>query len=102
VKPSYLSGFLGVVVGGASIIVGANNLDDNDDTDKVATATMAIGAASLGAGIYGILEARREAHDRWRDRDRYDRRRRYGFAVVPDVRVQRSEPRVGLLVNGHF
>ncbi|HKY97244.1 MAG TPA: hypothetical protein VJL35_05255 [Gemmatimonadaceae bacterium] len=102
VKPSYLSGFLGVIAGGAAIVVGANNLDENDGTDQVATATMAIGAASLGAGIYGLLEARRESNDHWRDRDRRDRRRRYSVAVVPDMTVQRAEPRFGLLVKGKF
>ena len=102
VKPGYFSGFLGVIAGGAAIIVGANNLDENDATDHVATATMAIGAASLGAGIYGLLEARRESRDHWRDRDRRDRRRRYSVAVVPDMTVQRAEPRFGVLVKGKF
>jgi hypothetical protein len=102
VKPSYFSGFVGVLAGGAAIVVGANNLDENDATDHVATATIAIGAASLGAGIYGLLEARRESRDHWRDRDRNGRRRRYGVAVLPDVTVQRSEPRIGLLVKSKF
>jgi hypothetical protein len=102
VKPSYFSGFLGVIAGGAAIIVGANNLDENDGTDHVATATMVVGAASLGAGIYGLLEARRESNDHWRDRDRRDRRRRYSVAVIPDMTVQRAEPRCGLLVKGKF
>jgi hypothetical protein len=102
VRPSYFSGFLGVIAGGAAIVVGANNLDENDGTDHVATATMAIGAASLGAGIYGLLEARRESSDHWRDRDRRDRRRRYSVAIVPDMTVQRAEPRFGVLVKGKF
>lgn len=105
IKPSYLSGFLGVAAGVASVVVGANNFDENDGTKNVATATVALGAVSLGAGIYGLLEARRD-HDRWRDRDRdryNDRRRRgYSMKVLPDVVLQRSEPRVGLVVNGRF
>ena len=99
VKPGYFSGFLGIVAGTASIIAGANWLDENDGTKTVGTATVAIGAASLGAGIYGLLEARNNDHDR----DRYrDRRRRYSVRVVPDLAVQRSEPRLGLLVHGKF
>ncbi len=99
VKPGYFSGFLGIVAGTASIIAGANWLDENDGTKAVGTATVAIGAASLGAGIYGLLEARNNDHGR----DRYrDRRRRYSVRVVPDLAVQRSEPRLGLLVHGKF
>ena len=99
VKPSYFSGFLGIVAGTASIIAGANWLDENDGTKKIGSVTIGIGAASLGAGIYGVLEARNNDHDR----DRYrDRRRRYSVKVVPDVVVQRSEPRLGLLVHGRF
>ena len=102
VKPSYISGFLGVVAGTASIITGASWLDDNNNgTKHIGTATVAFGAASLGAGIYGILEARNKDHDR--DRDRYrDRRRRYSARVVPNLTFQRSEPQVGLLVRGRF
>jgi hypothetical protein len=99
VRPSYFSGFVGIVAGTASIIAGANWLDENDGTKKVGTATVAIGAASLGAGIYGLLEARNNDHDR----DHYrDRRRRYSVKVLPDLVVQRAEPRVGLLVHGRF
>ena len=99
VKPSYFSGFLGIVAGTASIIAGANWLDENRGTERVGTVTIAIGAASLGAGIYGLLEARSNDHDR----DRYrDRRRRFSMRVAPDLAVQRTEPRVGLLVHGKF
>jgi hypothetical protein len=99
VKPGYFSGFAGILAGTASIIAGANWLDENDGTDKIGTATIAIGAASLGAGIYGLLEATNDHHDR----DRYrDHRRRLALRVVPDLAVQRSEPRLGLLVHGKF
>ena len=99
VKPSYFSGFLGVVAGTASIIAGANWLDENRGTERVGTVTIAVGAASLGAGIYGLLEARNNDHDR----DRYrDRRRRFSMRVTPDLALQRTEPRLGLLVHGRF
>ena len=99
VKPSYFSGFLGIVAGTASIIAGANWLDENDGTKKIGSVTIGIGAASLGAGIYGLLEARNNDHDR----DRYrDRRRRYSVKLLPDLAVERSEPRLGLLVHGKF
>lgn len=99
VKPSYFSGFLGVVVGTASIIAGANWLDENRGTERVGTVTIAVGAASLGAGIYGLLEARNDDHDRGRYRDR---RRRFSMHVTPDLTLQRADPRVGLLVHGKF
>lgn len=99
VKPSYFSGFLGIVAGTASIIAGANWLGENEGTERVGAVTIGIGAASLGAGIYGLLEARSNDHDR----DRYrDRRRRFSMKMVPDLAVQRAEPRVGLLVRGKF
>jgi hypothetical protein len=99
VKPSYFSGFLGVIAGSAAIIGGATWLDENEGTERVGAATIAIGAASIGAGIYGLLEARSNDHNR----DRYrDRRRRYSMKIVPDLAVQRSEPRVGLLIHGKF
>ena len=99
VKPSYLSGFLGIVAGTASVITGANWLDENRGTKRVGTVTVAVGAASLGAGIYGLLEARNNDHDRNRYRDR---RRRFSMRVAPDLTVQRADPRVGLLVRGKF
>lgn len=106
VKPSTASGLVGVLAGVSAIIFGAVNLDDDEysGNDQVGAVTIGLGALSLGAGIYGYVEAQRD-HHRWRDRnrDRYDRRRRgYSIKVVPDVALQRSEPRVGLLVNGRF
>ena len=99
VKPSYLSGFLGVVAGTASIIAGASWLDENRGTKRIGSVTIGVGAASLGAGIYGLLEARNNDHDR----DRYSgRRRRFSMRVTPDLAVQRAEPRLGLLVHGKF
>jgi len=101
VKPSYLSGFLGVIAGTASIITGANYLDDNDATKRVASAVIGLGAVSLGAGIYGILEAK---HERDRDHDGYrgPRRRRFDLRVVPDVAFRQEKPVAGLLVHGRF
>lgn len=104
VRPSTASGFLGLVAGTASIIFGATHLDDEDEyggTDRIAAVSIGLGAVSLGAGIYGILDARRH-HDGWRDRVIYRRRRGHEIRVIPDLGVQRSEPRVGLLVNGRF
>jgi hypothetical protein len=99
VKPSYFSGFLGVVAGTASIIAGANWLGENEGTERVGSVTIGVGAVALGAGIYGLLEARNNDHDR----DRYrDRRRRFSMRVAPDLVVQRAEPRLGLLVHGKF
>lgn len=101
VKPGYFSGFLGVIAGTASIIAGANWMDENDGTKHVGTATIAIGAATLGAGIYGLLEARSRDndHDRYRDQGR---RRRYSLRLLPDVTIQRAKPRAGLLLRGKF
>ena len=100
VKPSYFSGVLGVVAGAASVIAGATYLGESDGGDAVAGLTIGLGAVSLGAGIYGILDARRN-DDRDRDRYREGRRRKYSVNVVPDVVLQ-SQPRVGLAVMGRF
>ena len=101
-KPSYLSGFLGVLAGTASIYVGANHLNTNSGTQRVAAATTALGAVSVGAGIYGILEAREEKRERHRDRWRDGRRRRYSMIIAPDVAFQRASPQLGLLVYSSF
>ncbi len=99
-RPSYLSGVLGVVFGTASIIVAADHFDSNRGTDRVATATAALGAVSIGAGIYGFLEARR--HERERDRWGSPRRQRHSMLISPDVGIRRDAPTVGLLVHGTF
>lgn len=104
VRPSYFSGFLGIIAGGAAIAVGANNLDVNRGTDHVAATTIGLGAVSVGAGIYGLLEARERDHDRggWRDDRRDGRRRRFSMVVTPDLSMQASQPKLGLLVHGRF
>ncbi len=103
VKPSYLSGFLGILGGGAAIAVGANNLDENEATDHVAALTIGIGAVSIGSGIYGILNAR-DRHDRdrrpWDRRD--GRRRGYSMVVAPDLALQDGKPKLGVFVNSRF
>ena len=103
VKPSYLSGFVGILAGGAAIAVGANNLDENDATDHVAALTIGIGAVSIGSGIYGILTAR-DHHDR--DRRPWDRRdgRRRGYSMVfaPDLALADGKPKLGVFVNSRF
>ena len=100
VKPGKVSGFLGLIAGTVSVIAGASYLDEGSGSDKVAGATIGVGALSIGAGIYGLLEARRD-HD---DRDRYrdGRRRRISLAVAPDVAVTRESPRVGMLLRAKF
>lgn len=101
-EPSYLSGFLGVIAGTAAIVVGADHLDGNRGTKQVAAATTATGAVSLGAGIYGILEARNEEREGHPGGRRDGRRRRYSMVMVPDVRLQQNSPQLGLLVHGSF
>lgn len=104
VKPGKVSGLLGIVVGAVSAGVAANNFDYNRATDRVATATLGLGALSLGAGVYGLLESRRDDGDPDRDRERRRRRGRSRFAmnVLPELGVQHSEPRVGMQVIGRF
>jgi hypothetical protein len=103
IKPSYFSGVLGVLAGTASILAGASYLDDTDDGDTLAGATIGLGAVSVGAGIYGILDARRNRdRDRGWDRDRDRRRRKFSMSVMPDVGVRQEKPAVGLLVHGRF
>jgi len=101
-KPSYLGGFLGVIAGTAAIIVGADHLDENRGTKRVAAVTTGLGAVSLGAGIYGLLEARREHSERERGRWRDGRGRRASFTVAPDLMIQQNSTRAGLLVHADF
>lgn len=103
VKPGYFSGVLGVIAGTASILAGASYLGDSDGGDVLAGATIGLGAVSVGAGIYGILDARRN-RDRdgdW-DRERDRRRRKLSMSVMPDAGLRNERPVVGLLVNGRF
>lgn len=101
-RPTYLGGLLGVVAGTAAIIVGADHLDQNRGTKRVAVATTTLGAVSLGAGIYGFLEARREERERHRDGWGDRRRRRHAAIIAPDVTIEQSSTRVGLLVHSSF
>jgi hypothetical protein len=103
VKPSYFSGFAGILAGGAAIVVGANNFDENRATDHVAALTIGLGAFSVGAGIYGLLEARNRDHDRGRwPYDRRDRRRGHEVKLVPDLAIQNGTPKLGVFVNSRF
>ena len=104
VKPSYVSGVLGILAGAVSIGIGADNFDRNRATDRVAMATVGLGALSLGAGVYGLLDARRGDKDEdWeRDRRRGRGRNRFSLAVVPDVVMSKSDPRLGLMLSGQF
>jgi hypothetical protein len=103
VKPGYVSGIAGIFAGAASVGAAAHNFSKNRPTDRVATATLSLGALSIGAGVYGLLEARRDRDD---DRD-FDRRRgrgrnRISVTVLPDVVVQNDESRVGMRLTGRF
>jgi hypothetical protein len=104
VKPSSASGLLGIVAGALSIGVGAANVNVNRGTDRVAAATMGVGALSLGAGIYGLLDARRGGDDDdWdRDRRRGRGRNRVSMSILPDVVMEKSDPRVGMRFSGRF
>lgn len=101
-RPSYVSGLLGIVVGAVSIGVGADHFDSNQGTDRVATAVVGLGAVSLGAGVYGLLEARRNDSDRDWDRRRGRGRRKISMTVVPDVELRATDPRLGFRVGGRF
>ena len=102
VKPSYVSGLLGILAGAVSIGVAANNFDENRGTDRVATATIGLGALSLGAGVYGLLDARRGDDDDDWDRRRGRGRNRFSLIVMPDVVLEKSDPRVGMRLSGKF
>ena len=104
VRPSYFSGVLGILAGAVSIGVGADNFDRNNGTDRVAMATVGLGALSIGAGVYGLLEARgRDKDDDWdRDRRRGRGRNHFSMTVLPDVVLEKSDPRIGMRLTGKF
>lgn len=102
VKPSYVSGFVGMLAGAAAIGAGASYLDENRGTERVATAAITLGAVSLGAGVYGLLEARGNDGDRHRDRRRGRGRNRVLMSVTPDVAIQQNDPRIGFRFAGSF
>ncbi len=99
-RPSYLGGALGIIAGGAALAVAASRFDDGPGTERLAVATAATGAISLGAGVYGLLAAR--SADRDRDDWREGRRKRRSTIVAPDVIVQSGEPRYGVLLKSVF
>ena len=103
VKPGTVSGLLGIAIGAVSMGVGASNFDYNRPTDRVAAATLGMGALSLGAGVYGLLEARGDDDDEHRDRERRRRGRdRFSMTVLPDVGFQKADPRIGMRLTGKF
>lgn len=100
VKPSHASGFVGILVGALAVGVGANYVGENEGTNRVAAATIGLGAVSVGTGVYALVASRRPAADR--DRRRGRGRNRRAVTVLPDVAVQQGEPRLGARFAARF
>ena len=58
ISPSKVTGWAGVVAGGAAMIAGAVKLDGPGDSDKVAAANMIAGFGALTGGVYRLLNPR--------------------------------------------
>lgn len=103
-KPGYASGVLGIAAGALSIGVAAKHSHDNGRTDNVAGSIMGLGGLAVGAGVYGLIEARRDHLNPGRNAERRSSvgRNRVSMTVAPDFDVRASDARVGLRVAGKF
>jgi hypothetical protein len=100
VAPTSASGILGIVVGAADVVLGAQNIDQNPGTKKLAITNISIGAASMFAGVRGLLASRRT-----NGAGRTAKTPRSSPAAVrlsPDIIISAGVPRVGLLASARF
>ncbi len=106
IHPTYLGGFIGLMVGTAGIAVGADHLDGNHGTEQVGSLTLGLGVVSAFTGVYALVKAHEREQSRGRDRDRdrwrHSPRRRHGMELMPDMGLQRGSPAVGLRVHTDF
>jgi hypothetical protein len=94
IRPTYLGGFLRLMVGAAGIAVGADHLDGNNGTEHVGTVTLGLGVVSAFTGVYALMKAhdreRSRGHGRDRDRWRHQPRRRHDMGLLPQGMQQGS------------
>nr|MDQ3082837.1 hypothetical protein [Gemmatimonadota bacterium] len=98
IKPSYASGVLGILAGAVSVGVAGKRIYDNGRTHNEDRAIIGLGALSFGAGVYGLIEARREGLGgaRKSELSRGSSSMLMSVRVVPDFDVRRSDTRFGL------
>ncbi len=100
-KPSYAAGALGLLAGGITIGVTGKYAYDNDRIERGAGLMMSIGGLAVGAGVHGLLAARRQ-HTRAHEDRNARSRDRVSMTITPDFDVRRSESRLGFRVAGRF
>lgn len=103
-KPSYVSAAMGLAAGAVSIGVAAKHSHDNGRTDKVAGTIMGLGGLAVGAGVYGLIEARRDQLNSGRNAEGRSSagRNRVSMTFAPDFDVRTSDTRLGFRVAGKF
>ncbi len=103
-RPSYVSGVLGILAAGVTIGVAGKHIHDNSRTFTEDKLVIGLGALSLGAGVHGLLAARRDSRssDRYRELSHGRVGRLASVRVMPDLDVRKSDPRLGLRVVGKF
>lgn len=104
VKPSYASGLLGIVAGAVTIGVTGKYAYDNSRIDRGAGFMMGLGGLSVGAGMHGLLETRRNNRSAGRLQDARSARSgdRVSMTIVPDFDLRAPDARMGLRVAGKF
>jgi len=103
-RPGYASGALGIAAGAVSFGVAAKHSHDNGRTDNVAGSIMGLGGLAVGAGVYALIEARRDQLNSGRNAGRRSSavRNRVSMTVAPDFDVRASDARMGIRVAGKF
>ena len=100
IAPSKSTGWAGLIAGSVGVIAGAANLDDTDETDKVAAANMIIGGAAIAAGLYRVIGPRPAGPaDGLSARSAGSNAR---VAVSPLVVPTSGSPRLGLAMQASF
>jgi hypothetical protein len=100
VAPKSSSGILGIVIGATDIVLGVHNIDRNPGTQKLSITNISIGAASMFAGLRGLLASNRS--NRVERKAEMPQPSSMAVRLSPDVIVSSGAPRIGLLASARF
>jgi hypothetical protein len=94
VSPSLASQVAGLLVGGGAILQGANHLDQNRGTKRVANASIITGSVSIAASVGSYIRSRMRAKEVEKHASR--------VVVSPTVMPTQSSYRLGLAATASF